>query len=182
MRRSTRKVLAVAFVLLFAAAAAAQMPMQGPSISMHGFWSPVVGSGAAYSVEVKGQPKQEIEIGIVGSETVGGKPGYWLEMATREPRVGLMVVKTLVMLQAKDLQVQRTIVQSGDDPPIEFTTQMMPQQPEKQVADISEEAERVGTETITVPAGTFSCEHWRAGSATRCSPTASSRTSRPTPR
>jgi hypothetical protein len=31
----------------------------------------------------------------------------------------------------------------------------------QKLADARKEMERVGTETITTPAGTFSCQHWR---------------------
>jgi hypothetical protein len=33
--------------------------------------------------------------------------------------------------------------------------------PQSTPSDIRDKAERVGTESITVPAGTFSCEHYR---------------------
>jgi uncharacterized protein YqjF (DUF2071 family) len=39
---------------------------------------------------------------------------------------------------------------------------MMGPQQRPQKSDVREEAERVGMESVTTPAGTFNCEHWRS--------------------
>jgi len=45
---------------------------------------------------------------------------------------------------------------------MEMPIEMMSMPDEKpRSADIREEADRVGTETVTTPAGTFACEHYR---------------------
>lgn len=46
---------------------------------------------------------------------------------------------------------------------MEFPVEMMQQRQRapEQHADIREQAEDVGSESITVPAGTFTCEHYR---------------------
>jgi len=48
-------------------------------------------------------------------------------------------------------------------PPMEFPMQMVNRggQPSEQSADARDRAERVGNESVTTPAGTFTCEHWR---------------------
>lgn len=148
--------------------AAAQMGMGMPGPSVRGVWKPVVGSGAAYQMENKREGKREMEMAIVGAETSEGKPGHWLEMSFKDPEEGQMVVRQLIALNGKQMQILRMVFQHGNDEPMEMSMEMMGmmgqmgQQPRPQQADIREEAERVGMETITTPAGTFECEHWRS--------------------
>jgi hypothetical protein len=121
-----------------------------------------VGAGAAYLAEAKGERKQEMEIAIVGTEVVDGKPGYWMELAMQDPEQGQIVVKHLIVLAQKDTQIKKMIVQVGIQPPMEFPLQMMGQAEKATTsADVRDQSERVGTETVTTPAGTFTCEHWR---------------------
>jgi hypothetical protein len=39
---------------------------------------------------------------------------------------------------------------------------MHPMQSQESKADMRTNAENLGTETVTTPAGTFSCQHWRS--------------------
>lgn len=153
----------LACVLCLAAAVPAQFGPSAPSIP--GVWSPLVGSGAAYQMEANGK-KSEYEVAIVGQETVNGQTAYWMEMYMKEGARGAMVVKTLTVKTGPDVITQRTIFQMPGEPAMEMDSQFMAQmggrRPEKQEADFRERAEKVGTETITVPAGTFECEHWRS--------------------
>jgi len=163
MKKSVLVLAAVVCSVAVAFPVAAQMGMGGPS--MKGVWSPVVGSGAAYLMENKREGKREMEIAIVGAETSEGKLGHWMEMAFKDREEGLVVVRHLLALDGKDMRILRMIFQQGDDQPMEMSMQMMGmmgQKPKPQKADIREDAERVGTESVTTPAGTFSCEHWRA--------------------
>jgi hypothetical protein len=142
----------------------AQMGM-GPRIpTMRGVWNPVVGSGAVYQVDPKGGNKMDMEISIVGTETVEGKPGYWLETGFEDPRgEGKMYSKVLIVLEGKETRHVRMIVQPPGQPPMEMPMQMMQrgtQQP-PQAADMRDQAEDVGSESVTTPAGTFTCEHYR---------------------
>ncbi len=128
-----------------------------------GVWNPVVGSGGAYEIEGKGDTKQEMELAIVGSEEVDGKTGYWMEMAVRGGGEEQGVVKYLVVLADKETQIKKMVVQAGSQPAMEMPIEMMMRggKASEQPADIREQAERVATESITTPAGTFTCEHWR---------------------
>lgn len=165
MRLKVSVIAGVVLALGLAVAAYAQMGMgMGPRIpAMRGVWNPVVGSGAVYHVEPKGGDKMDMEISIVGSETLEGKPGYWLEMGFDDPRgEGKMYTKTLIVLDGKETRRMRVIVQPPGQDPMEMPMQMMqrgPQQP--QSADVREQAEDVGSESVTTPAGTFACEHYR---------------------
>jgi hypothetical protein len=165
MRRALRLCSAVLCILMVSQIATAQMGrgMGGPS--MRGVWKPVVGLGSAYQMETKGEGKMEMEIAIVGAETSEGKPGHWVEQTINHPREGQIVMRTLMAMDGKDLRTLRMVFQQGDSEPMEMSTEMMGmmgQQQKAQKSDVREEAERVGTETITVPAGTFECEHWRS--------------------
>lgn len=157
---------AVMFSVVFAAAAAsgasAQMGMGPRTPEIRGVWNPVVGSGGAYQVESRGERKTEMEIAVVDKETVSGKPGYWLEMAMKDPREGQVYVKHLIVLDNKRTVITRMIIQVAGQPPLEMPMQMMGgSEKTQQPADVREQAERVGSESVTTPAGTFTCEHYR---------------------
>jgi hypothetical protein len=172
MRRTLGFCVVICCLFLFSQPATAQM---GPGMgipSVRGLWKPVVGSGAAYLIDSKREGKQEIEYAVVGADTADGKPGHWLEISipaksrsAKDPEVvDLMVVRQLMVQDGKQTRMLRMVVQNGNEDPMEMPMEMMGmmgQRQEPQKADAREDAERVGTETITTPAGTFECEHWR---------------------
>lgn len=165
MKRVLSSCLVALCVLALAQPIVAQMGMgmRGPSVS--GVWSPVVGSGAAYQMENKREGKREMEITIVSADTAEGKPGHWMEMSFKDEQGVMMVVRQLRAQNGKEMRTLRMVFQQGDDEPMEMPMQMMGmmgQQQKPQKADIREEAERVGVESVVVPAGTFECEHWRS--------------------
>jgi len=143
---------------------AAQMGMgQRPNLS--GIFHPVVGAGAAYEVTKADGMKNQIEITIVGQEDAGGKPAYWMEMVVANPRAGGdMYIKTLVSVSDTGMTSTRMIMQMPGRDPMEMdsTNPAGRAMGQNSVKDIRDKAEIVGTETITVPAGTFSCQHYRA--------------------
>jgi hypothetical protein len=146
--------------------AQAQMGMGPRMPSMSGIWHPVVGTGAAYEMTDRDGKKSQLEITVVGEEDVNGKPGYWMEMAMDSPRTsGQMYVKNLVAPADNGVTSTRMIMQMQGQDPMEMDTSMMKmggrQAPPSTPSDIREKAELVGTETITVPAGTFSCQHYK---------------------
>lgn len=159
-----RGVVAVLCAMAMAGAVNGQYPgMQGQP-TMRGVWSPVVGSGSAYQMVDKKGEKLDMEIAVVGSEMVEGQTGHWLEM-TMPSREGQMVMKHLVVLKGKDAAFLRMIIQQGADEPMEFSMEMLGMMgrgaQRAQKADAREGGTRVGTESITVPAGTFTCEHFK---------------------
>jgi hypothetical protein len=160
-RAKVRGMCALALVVLLAGTAAAQFGrMEMPSA--RGVWNPVVGSGAAYTMESKREGKGEMEFAIVGTEMVAGKTGHWMEMVFKG-REGVMIMKSLYTLDANSMQVKRMIMQAPGEEPMEFPMNMaMMGNRAPQSADIRNDAELVGTETITTPAGTFECQHYRA--------------------
>jgi hypothetical protein len=129
-----------------------------------GAFKPVVGSGAQYQMTAKDHTV-DFAYAIVGKEDVGGSTGYWMEIRSQSPdTAGEMVMKQLVVLEGDRPQIKRMIMQPPGRAPMEMPMGMMPGMGQRERAPgqgDSNPGERVGSETITVPAGTFECEHYR---------------------
>jgi hypothetical protein len=154
-------------MLALASPVGAQMGMGPRTPDMSGIWRPVVGSGGAYETTDREGKKSQLEITIVGKEDVNGKAGYWMEMAVANPRSGGdMYMKYLIAPSDNGVASTRMIMQMPGQDPMEMDMNMNMnmgghRMPQSTPSDIRDKAERVGTESITVPAGTFSCEHYR---------------------
>jgi hypothetical protein len=131
---------------------------------MLGAFKPVVGSGAQYQMTMKDRTMQSA-YAIVGQEDVEGSTGYWMEIRTEGAGMpGETVMKQLLVLSGDRPQIKRMIMQPPGRPPMEMPMGMMPGTGQRQQAagqSDSSPGEKVGSETITVPAGTFECEHYR---------------------
>jgi hypothetical protein len=132
-----------------------------------GEFNPVVGSGAQYQTTTQGRSMSFAYV-VVGKEDVEGSTGYWMEIRSGSPELGgEMVMKQLLVQSAGAAQIKRMIMQSPGRPPIEMPMgMMMGRGPGGQArgaggAGDTSPGEKVGTETITVPAGTFECDHYR---------------------
>ncbi len=145
--------------LAMASASVAQMgTMRGPQ--PRGLFNPIVGSGAQYEIQTD-KGKLVMEINVVGKESVGGKDGYWFETTMTNPQMGGIVMKVLTVPDGANTAATRMIMQMGNHPPMEMPVQMNRMNNQHQPADILSEAEDVGSESVTTPAGTFTCEHYR---------------------
>jgi hypothetical protein len=150
----------VSVCLALACAASAQMGMnlfKKPNIA--NIFRPVVGSGAAYQMIDSEGKKSSLELSIVDKELFEGKTAYWFEVGHDEERTGTMSYAKM-LVTPDDFQFHRMIfVMPGSNQPVE-----MPFNPSQRTRQrMQEEMEKwhsVGTESVTVPAGTFSCEHW----------------------
>jgi hypothetical protein len=160
--RNFRKMLwGVCCLMLIAGLAQAQMGMgMRGSPTPHGFFNPIVGAGSEYDITSASGSKNTIELAIVGKESVEGKDGYWLEITTSG-----MVMKSLTVVGDTSV-TSRMIMQMPGRPPMEMPSQMMRMNQQgaapPPTTDIRSTAEDVGSESVTVPAGTFACEHYRA--------------------
>jgi hypothetical protein len=167
MRRFKMGVVVIALALGFTTGGWSQgmrggMGPQAPRLL--GEFKPVVGSGAQYQMTAKNGTMTFAYV-IVGQEDVEGSTGYWMEIRLENPAMGgEMVMKQLVVTGGQTPQIKRMIMQSPGRPPIEMPMGMMPgmgrREPASGPADTSP-GEKVGVETITVPAGTFECDHYR---------------------
>jgi len=154
-------VVAASFLLISVTTASAQMGMGMRSPMPRGVFSPVVGSGAAYEITTADGRKTNIEYAIVGKESVNGKDGYWMEWTTSGMGSGQMVMKVLTVVGDSTVS-SRVIMQMPGRPPMEMPPQMTGRMNMQTTpSDVRNEAENAGSESITVPAGTFACEHFR---------------------
>jgi hypothetical protein len=149
----------IAIGLTYSAGAQMGMGMAHPP-SIAGVFNPEVGSGAAYEMVRKdGGQKTSFEMSVVGKEG----PNYWLEYTMQSPH-GTVYMKSLLAREADNVVIQRTIFQMPGRPPMDMSSMMKMHgmQSEESKADMRANAESLGNETITTPAGTFSCQHWRS--------------------
>jgi hypothetical protein len=132
---------------------------QKPSLAK--VFNPVVGKGALYDVinlDGYDQKPRPMEISIVGKELVDGKEAFWMEFVTTDPKGQTMYGKSL--FTAHDFQFQRMIIQMYGQPAMEMPYKPNAARQEKMQESLNE-WHSMGNETITVPVGTFSCEHWK---------------------
>jgi hypothetical protein len=163
--KNPRLAVACVFSLtILAASASAQMGMSMRPSMPQGVFNPTVGSGAQYEMTSTEGAKSTIEFTVVGKESVNGKDAYWLEWTMSSGRMGEMVMKVLMTPDSSNGVTTRMIMQMAGRPPMEMPSQMT--RPGGAQAspkmDIRGESEDVGKESVTTPAGTFACEHYRA--------------------
>jgi hypothetical protein len=128
---------------------------------MRGILNPVVGSGGQYEITTPKGTKMVMEMAIVGKESVDGKDAYWFENSMSNIPMGEMVTKALTVVDGQQTYVSRMIMQMPNRPPMEMPAQMLQMHGQKRSADVRNEAEDVGSESVTTPAGTFTTEHYK---------------------
>lgn len=162
MQGQFRRVQALAAILLTTSAASGQF--MGRTPSMAGVFAPVVGEGAAYEVTTaKDNKKTQMEMAITGKEEVEGRPAYWMEYTVSGMPQGGGTSKMLVSLNGEQTATMRMVTRMGNEVvEMDMNMLMMQGRQKAEPTDVRKSAERIGTETITVPAGTYTCEHWRA--------------------
>ena len=167
MRTVRSFALTVAALLSVAGLARPQMMMRPPDIP--GVFKPVVGEGAEYQITSSDGKTHDWAMAVVGKEAVDGQDAYWYEMRTNSERGGKVVMKQLMVMQPGNVSIKRMIVQPPGRPPMEMPVAMMnmrmphgPQAPQAEAGSGHGMGEVVGTETVSVPAGTFECQHFRS--------------------
>jgi hypothetical protein len=161
MTKCSRLLIAAVLVVFAVPLASAQMGMRGPT-QLRGVWNPVVGSGAAYEMQTQNGMKSGMEFDIVGKDSVGGKDAAWMEMTMSNPRMGGdMVMKYLVTFDGSQMQMSKMIMQMHGGPAMELPDSMTQARKPTQFTDLRNNTDDLGSESVTTPAGTFSCEHYR---------------------
>jgi hypothetical protein len=164
MKIASALVLTTAMAMGLAQLSAAQMMgMHPPSIA--GVFNPVVGSGATYDIVTKNGTKMTMDIAVVDKES----GAYWIEMTMQTPESpsgrmqmnGPTYIKELLVRQGDDVVIQKVIVQMTGRPPMDVSSMPHAMQSQESKADVRANAQDLGSESVTTPAGTFSCEHWR---------------------
>jgi hypothetical protein len=162
MRRATKLAVIVSACCGLAVIGWAQRGRMGmgqaPQIA--GVFKPEVGAGAQYQITEKGQTTSWV-YAVVGKENVSGSEGYWVEMRGESGEAAGTIMKILTVSQDGKGQAKRVIVQSPGQPPMELPAMMMAmgQRGATQEAALGE---KIGSESVTVPAGTFTCDHYRS--------------------
>ncbi|MGD1103878.1 MAG: hypothetical protein ABSA59_17650 [Terriglobia bacterium] len=136
----------------------------GQQPPLPGLQNPVLGSGAEYQMNAKGKD-MDIAYAIVGKEDVNGSPGIWVETRMQSAEMGgEMITKMLMVTGGPEAGMKRMITQAPGQPPMEMSGMIMGMMKPHQTPSSGGKAdmgELVGTETVTVPAGTFVCQHYR---------------------
>ncbi|HKO05656.1 MAG TPA: hypothetical protein VJW51_12945 [Candidatus Acidoferrales bacterium] len=160
--RMGRWIISTLVVVSLAIPGWAQFGPRTPQMS--GIWHPVVGAGAAYQVTDHDGSKKEMEIAVVGQEKVDGQDAYWIEMSFQDPHGGPGAMKTLTVMGGPNPGAKKVIMQmNGQAFEMPINNPRMSGQAKSAGTDLSKGGGQVvGTETITTPAGTFECEHYRA--------------------
>ena len=139
------------------------------SMPSFGLQNPTIGSGSEYLMTTQGK-EMDMAIVALGKEDVDGQTGFWMEMRMNSPELGgEMVMKTLVVSSATQAGVKRMIMQRPGAPPMEMPSMMMNMMQQHQPPPMTSKGESgpggtgelVGTESVTVPAGTYTCQHYR---------------------
>ena len=116
-------------------------------------FKPVVGGWSEYQMTGKGEQPSKMKIAIVGKEG----DAYWYETVMETKQEGRMISKMLVSGNPEDQKsIKRMIVKMGDEPAMEMPVQMM--QGSKDQGQRGKTIDK-GTESIKVPAGTFTTQH-----------------------
>jgi hypothetical protein len=149
-----------AMVLLAAPDARAQGQfLSDPQVQqmMQKFFNPVVGAGEEYQrTGGSGGDHHGLQLALLGTEAVQGGTGYWVEMTFNFPELdGTTYAKDLIV--PGEERPRRVILQLPGEAPMEWPS---PGKPGKTKVE-NRHLHQVGTESVTVPAGTFVCEHWQ---------------------
>ena len=120
---------------------------------------PVVGKGAEYQMMRTGANDRvsKMQLGIVGKDSAGGQDAYWMQMVMSENNQEIV---SKVLISNSDFQPSRFIMQWPGRPAMEMPVAMNATNRDK-INSSLQDWHSAGTESITVPAGTFSCEHWK---------------------
>jgi hypothetical protein len=163
--RSVTPTATLVLIALFTVVNSRAQMNRPPIPTPKGIFNPVVGSGAKYEIDKQDGTKAGFEIAIVGKEQAEGKDAYWFEVNANDPRMGEIVLKELLVVDGNSSHVTKIVMLLPGRGPMEMpigagSRMPMTQPPE----DIRASADDLGSETVTVPAGTFTCEHYRGKS------------------
>ena len=146
-------VVSILSVLVLVNLALAQMG-RSSAPRFYSEFKPVVGGWSEYEIKAKGEAPLKMKIAVVGKEG----DAYWVERVMEGGREGKTISKMLVSGNPDDTRnVKRMIVKSGNRPAMEMPPQMMDRGTKTQ--EPTEKWIDKGSETIKVPAGSFTTQH-----------------------
>jgi hypothetical protein len=165
MKRLYISLLTAAGCLFLTGSVAAQLgsmnPFSKPNIT--DIFKPVVGGGAVYEMQKtdKSDEPRHMEMFIVGKELVDGQEGWWMEMGHQERKTGEM--QYMKMLVTPDFQPKKMVMQPPGKGAMEIAIPADAAD-RSHMKDELQKWHKVGMEPITVPAGTYLCQHWKKDS------------------
>ena len=128
-------------------------PDKGAGPKFYSDFKPVVGGWSEYQLSEKDGAGSKLKIAIVGKEG----DAYWYETIIETTGEGRSISKMLVSGNPEDQKnIRRIIVKMGNEPAMEMPLQMM-----QASEDQGQKGKAIdkGTESIKVPAGTFTARH-----------------------
>ena len=136
--------------------------------------APAVGSWVEYGFQGQGQGQVgRSRMAVVGVETRGGRQLTWYEMSMNsggQDIIAKMLAEGGFYQAMAEKKIEEIIIKMGSQPAMVFSGTMMERvrsqmnvgsDPASQFGQGCEDAERLGVESITVPAGTFDAIHYR---------------------
>jgi hypothetical protein len=126
---------------------------KGAGPKFYSDFKPVVGGWSEYQMSEIGGTTSKVKIAIVGKEG----DAYWYETIIETKQEGRSISKMLVSGNPENQKnIKRIIVKMGNEPAMEMPIQMM-----QASEDQGQKGKTIdkGTESIKVPAGTFTARH-----------------------
>jgi hypothetical protein len=152
-------------VLAMAGAARAQMGMgMARNIpAMGGVFNPTVGVGADYDMTTAKGEQMKMSFAVVGKDSIDGKPGYWMEIGFSGGKVpGTMYMKSLSVVDSSGQMATQRMIMQMNGQAYQMPDQMVKMNSRTTQTNIASDGQDLGSESVTVPAGTFMAEHWRS--------------------
>jgi hypothetical protein len=158
MNRFALITVAVCLIVIAAAPVHAQVDLNFFRHSSVGkYLNPAVGRGAEYQSTEKGSSGQKtMIIGVVGNENFEGKEAFWMEVANTENGQSSLVK---MLITRDDFGFHKMILQPPGQPAMEMPFNPGKDAHQEKIEEKFKDWRSVGTESVTVPAGTFVCEH-----------------------
>jgi hypothetical protein len=152
------------YAVALASAANAQFGRGAAPPALSGIFNPTIGLGADYDMVTSKGEKSDFQIAIVGSEMVNGKKGYWTEITMSGGKLTEpMVIKSLSVIDGTSMVPQKMIMMMKGQA-YQLPDQMVQGRNAPADTDISQNLKPLGTESVTVPAGTFMADHYKTKS------------------
>jgi hypothetical protein len=129
-------------------------------------FKPIVGSGAVYeerSADDK-KPATQMEMTIVGKEMTPNGEGYWMEIGHTDRQDNRWIYSKVLV--TKDFEMTKVTFQMPGQGAMETPFNSKDRGDQNHRKEEMAKWSQVGTETITVPAGTFNCAHWKKDDGT----------------
>ena len=130
---------------------------------------PAVGQWAEYKGTYEQKDPVTTRYAVVGSEQRDGREYKWIELKLRDEKKQQDIIYQMLVTgnPVETGDVQEVVMKSGSDPAMKLGGMMMKMmrgQLAKNSAfhDICKEATLVGTEKVSVPAGSFTAKHYQS--------------------